>query len=45
MLEKLLGVGSFAGSINHLIYHQTTILASSGKFNLAFMVQIVALHS
>jgi hypothetical protein len=38
MLEKLLGVRSFGGSINHLTHHQATLFASSGKFNLTFMV-------
>jgi hypothetical protein len=38
MLEKLLGVGSFGGSISHLTHCQGTFFASSGKFNLLSMV-------
>jgi hypothetical protein len=35
-------MGSFGGSIGHLIRHQTTFHASFGKFNLLFVVKIVA---
>jgi hypothetical protein len=42
MLEKLLGVGSFGGSIGHLTYHHAIFLISSNKLNLLFMVQITA---
>jgi hypothetical protein len=38
-LEKLLGVGSFDGSISHLIHGQATFLVFSGRLNLPFMVQ------
>jgi len=38
-LEKLLGVGSFASSISHLVRGQTTFLVFSGRLNLPFMVQ------
>jgi hypothetical protein len=43
MLDKLLGVRSFDGSIDHLACHQTTILTSLGRFSFLFVVQIVAL--
>jgi hypothetical protein len=42
VLEKLLGRGSFGGSIGHLVRHQTTFRASLGMFNLLFMVWTVA---
>jgi len=41
-LEKLLGVKSFDGYINHLICHQGTPLVSSCKFNLFSIVWTIA---
>jgi hypothetical protein len=41
-LEKLFGMGSFGGFIAHLVCHQTIFHASLGKFNLLFMVWIIA---
>jgi len=38
MLEKLIGVGSFGGSIDHLVHHETTIHASLDEINFPFMV-------
>jgi hypothetical protein len=37
-LEKLLGVGSFGGSIAHLTHRQTIIPTSLNKFNILFIV-------
>jgi len=37
-LEKLLGAGSFGGSINHLTCHQATLLTSLGRFGLPYVV-------
>jgi len=42
MLEKLLGVGSFGYSIDHLTRCHATLLASSGGFGLLFVVWIIA---
>jgi hypothetical protein len=42
MWEKLFGVRSFGGSINHLAHCQAILLASLNGFDLASMVQIVA---
>jgi len=39
-LEKFLGVGSFGGSIDHLICHQATLFASLGGLGFLFVVQI-----
>jgi hypothetical protein len=38
MLEKLLGVGSFGGSIGRLAYHQATFPTSLGRFGLLLVV-------
>jgi hypothetical protein len=38
MLEKLFGVGSFGGYINHLIHYHTILFISSDGFGLPFMV-------
>jgi hypothetical protein len=38
-LEKLLGVGSFDGSISHFVRGEATFLISSGRLNLPFMVR------
>jgi hypothetical protein len=43
MLEKLLGVGSFNGSIDRLTRRQAILLAFSYRFGLLSMVQIIAL--
>jgi hypothetical protein len=43
MLEKLLGVGSFGGSISHLVHHHAILHASSGGLNLLFVVWTIAL--
>jgi hypothetical protein len=43
MLEKLLGAGSFGGSIGHLVRHQTIFCASLGRFNLPFVVRTTTL--
>jgi hypothetical protein len=43
MLEKLLGVGSFGGSIGHLVLHQNILPTFSNKLSLPFMVQTTAL--
>ncbi len=43
MLEKLLGAGSFGGSIGHLVLHQAILLTFSNKLSLPFMVQTTAL--
>jgi hypothetical protein len=43
MLDKLLGVGSFGGSIGHLAHHHAIHLASLGGFNIPFVVWIIAL--
>jgi hypothetical protein len=37
-LEKLLGVGSFNGSINHLAHCQAIFLSFLGRFGLLFLV-------
>jgi hypothetical protein len=37
-LEKILGVRSFGGSINHLTCHQGILLVSSNGFNLFFVI-------
>jgi hypothetical protein len=37
-LEKLLGVGSFGGFINHLICHHAIIPTSLGGFGLPYVV-------
>jgi hypothetical protein len=42
-LEKLFGVRSFGGFINHLACHQTTLLASLGGFNFPSIVRTIAL--
>ncbi len=42
-LEKLLSVGSFGGSISHLIYHHVIFPTFSGRLDLPFVVWIVAL--
>jgi hypothetical protein len=42
-LENLLSVGSFDGSFDHLVHHQTTFLTSLNEFSLPFVVQIVIL--
>jgi hypothetical protein len=42
MLEKLLGVGSFGCSIDHLTRRHATLLVSSGGFGLLFVVWIIA---
>jgi len=41
-LEKSLGVGSFGGSINHLVHCQSTLPVFLDMFGLSFMVRIVA---
>jgi hypothetical protein len=38
MLEKLLGVGSFGGSIGCLAHHQATLPTFLGRFSLLFVV-------
>jgi hypothetical protein len=38
-LENLLGVGSFDGSINHLVHGQATFFVFSDRLNLLFMVR------
>jgi len=43
-LEKLFGVGSFNGSINDLVCHQTIFLASSNGVGLLFIVRIITSH-
>jgi hypothetical protein len=43
-LEKLFGVGSFNGSINDLICHQTNFPASSGGLSLLSIVRTITLH-
>jgi len=42
-LEKLLNVGSFGGSINHLAHCHATLLTSLGGFNLPSIVWTVTL--
>ncbi len=42
-LEKLLGAGSFNGSINHLAHYWATFLSFLGRFGLLFLVQITTL--
>ncbi len=42
-LEKLLSARSFGGSINHLACYQATLLASSSKLSLPFIVWTIAL--
>ncbi len=41
MLEKLLGMGSFYGSFDHLVHYQTTFPTSSNGLGLPFVIQIV----
>jgi hypothetical protein len=41
ILEKLLGVRSFGGFIDHLAHHQAILLISLGKLGLLFIVWIV----
>jgi hypothetical protein len=41
MLEKLLGAGSFGGSIGHLAHRQAILPTFSGKLGLSFVVQIM----
>ncbi len=43
MLEKLFGVGSFGGSINHLVHCQASLLTFLGELGLSFVVQTIAL--
>jgi len=43
MLEKILGAGSFGGSINHLTHLQTTLHASSSELDLPSIVQATIL--
>ncbi len=40
MLEKLLGAGSFDGSIDHLVHCQAILPTSLNGFGLLFVVQI-----
>ncbi len=42
-LEKLLGVGSFDGSIGHLVHCQATFLIALNGLNFHFVVQTTAL--
>jgi hypothetical protein len=42
MLEKLLGVGSFGGSIGHLIHCQATLPIFSNELSFLFMVHTTA---
>jgi len=43
-LEKLLGAGSFGGSIDHLARSQTILHVFSNRLNLPFVVHTIALH-
>ncbi len=45
MLEKVFGVGSFGGSINHLAHCQGIFFASSVKLSLLFVVRLLGPHS
>ncbi len=40
---KLLSVGSFGGSIGHLVHRQAILPAFSGRLNLPFVVRTIAL--
>jgi hypothetical protein len=42
MLEMLLGAGSFGGSINHLTCRHATLLGSSSKLGLPFVVWTIS---
>jgi hypothetical protein len=42
MLEKLFGVGSFNGSIDHLAHYHAILIVFSGELGLLPMVQIIA---
>ncbi len=42
-LEKLLGAGSFGGSIDHLAHSQTILHVLSSRLDLPFVVHTIAL--
>jgi hypothetical protein len=43
MLEKLLGVESFGGSISRLVHHQAILLAFKVELDLPSIIQIISL--
>jgi hypothetical protein len=40
-LEKLFGVGSFGGFIDHMVHYQAIFLISLGELDLPFIVQTI----